>query len=102
VFLAPFLWQVRPWPWGRRAALAVALCGAVAATVGALGFAQLLAALVAVWGLAVAVQLVRERRNWWPVVIAVMALVYPLLTLDFFEGRGSRRPASSATWSRRA
>jgi len=87
-FLAAFLWQVHPWPWGRRAALAVALCGAVAAAAGALAFAQILSALVAAWALAVSVQLIRERRSWWPVVIAVMALVYPLLTLDFFEGPG--------------
>src|SRR6185436_567748 len=33
-------------------------------------------------------QLVRERRNSWPTVIAVMALVYPLFTLDLFEGPG--------------
>ena len=87
-FLAPFLWQLHPWPWSRRAALVAALCGAVAAALGALGFAQILAGLMTVWALAISAQLVRERRNWWPVVIWVMVLVYPLLTLDLFEGPG--------------
>src|SRR5262245_20444032 len=87
-FLAAFLWQVHPWPWSRRAALVTALCGAVAAPLGAVGFAQLLAGFMALWALVISAQLVRERRNWWPVLIWVMALVYPLLTLDLFEGPG--------------
>ena len=87
-FLAAFLAELRPAPWSPRAAGALALAGVVAAGVNALGFAQALAGLLAVWATVIAVQLVRERRNSWPSVIAVMAITYPLFTLDLFEGPG--------------
>jgi hypothetical protein len=87
-FLAAFLAGLRPARWSPRVAGAVALAGLVAAAANALGLAQALAGLLAAWATLIAVQLVRERRNSWPVVIAVMAITYPLFTLDFFDGPG--------------
>src|SRR5678816_3985617 len=87
-FLAAFLAELRPGPWPRRAAWAIAAAGLAAAALNALGFAEALAGLVALWASAISLQLLRERRNSWPLVISVMALTYPLFTLDLFEGPG--------------
>src|SRR5262245_24631180 len=87
-FLTAFLAELRPFRWSKHAAVAFSTSGIVAAALNALGFAQALAGLLAIWASVVAVQMVRERRNSWPTVIAVMALTYPLFTLDLFEGPG--------------
>jgi len=84
-FLAAFLAEVSPGKWQRRAAIAVALVGVAAAAFGEIGVVQLLAFGLVGWASVVSVQLARERRTWWPVVITVMALMYPLLTLGFFD-----------------
>jgi PAS domain S-box-containing protein len=88
-FLAAFLAEVHPRKWTRGAAIACAIAGVAAAAMGALVVCQVVAILVAGWSLLVSVHLTRERRTWWPIVISVMAITYPLLTLDLFEGPGT-------------
>jgi PAS domain S-box-containing protein len=87
-FLAAFLAELLPGAWPRRVAVAIAVVTVVAAALGALALLQALAFGVALWAALVSLQMVRERRNTWPVVITLMALTYPLLTLDLFEGPG--------------
>ncbi len=87
-FLAGFFAELQPGRWSRRAAIAVAAAGAIAALVGALAVVQALALGVAAWGVMVAVHLVRERRTSWPVVIAALGLTYPVLTLGLFDVEG--------------
>src|SRR5260221_3216718 len=80
-FLAFFVAALRPGLWARRAALVAGLLGAAAAAVTALAAAQALALAIAAWAAVVAVQLGRERRTFWPGLIALIALAYPGLTL---------------------
>jgi PAS domain S-box-containing protein len=86
--LAAFLAELRPGAWPRRVAAAVAVVVVAAAPLGAPALVQALAFGVALWATLVSLQMVRERRNSWPVVITLMALTYPLLTLDLLEGPG--------------
>jgi PAS domain-containing protein len=77
-----------PRPWPHRAAIAIAAGGlgrrgAECARLRA-GARRLARAL----GERVSLQLLRERRTSWPLVISVMALTYPLFTLDLLEGPG--------------
>src|SRR5882672_9298360 len=90
-FLAAFTAGLQPNRWAIRAAGAFAVAGLLAAALGAaaphaapLAAVQVLAAVLAVWTTVVAVRLIRERRTTWPVVIAAMALTYPLFTLRLF------------------
>jgi PAS domain S-box-containing protein len=87
-FLAAFLAELQPSSWGRRATAEAVLGSVLSAVLGTLVLAQLLAWLVFAWTVLVAVQLVRDRRTWWPLVIGVMGLTYPLLTLNLFDAPG--------------
>ena len=87
-FLGGFFAELRPGRWPRRAALAVAAAGAVAALAGGLVVAQALALGVAACGVWVSVHLVRARRTSWPAVIAALGLTYPVLTLGLFDLEG--------------
>ena len=87
-FLAGFLAELRPGAWSRRIAAAIAVAGVAAAALGALVAAQALGFGVALWATLVSLQMVRERRTSWPVMIALMALTYPLLSLGLFDATG--------------
>ena len=85
-FLAGFIAELRPGFWQRRTALALAAAGLLAASAGADALMQVLAMVISAWALVVSLQLMRERRTSWPIVIALLAGAYPLLTLDLAEG----------------
>lgn len=86
--LAAFIAALRPGVWAHRAALATGFVGALAGAAGLLLLAQVVAVAVGIWGTAAAAGLVRDRRTSWPVVIALMALAYPVLVLGFGRVEG--------------
>jgi len=86
--LAFFVAELRPGAWPRRAAIAVAVLGLLAAAIPAPLLAQAMALAVAAWAAVVGFHLVRERKTSWPVLIPVMALAYPVLTLGLAPADG--------------